>query len=138
MVLRNRHGVIFNFLERVGILWQTNRLRPVQEHVTTSISRQKIIHAIEWLPLPNGILPCLCFFYRRRTPRAGLLVCVLPVAQGRALRRFILALYVPFKDVEYVAEFKRPDYLYLHLTTFPQARFNRLVHLLQRPLMAEN
>jgi MerR family transcriptional regulator, light-induced transcriptional regulator len=39
---------------------------------------------------------------------------------------------VPLKDLEYVVEVKKPDYLYLHLTTFPQTRFKRLVHLLQK------
>ncbi|RYZ49485.1 MAG: MerR family transcriptional regulator, partial [Chitinophagaceae bacterium] len=55
-------GVIFSFLERVGILWQTSRLRPVQEHITSCIIRQKIIHAIEGLPFPSQESPLFVLF----------------------------------------------------------------------------
>src|SRR5215210_5765857 len=50
-------GIVFLFLERVGILWQTNRLRPVQEHVVSAIIRQKIIVAIDELPLAGASDP---------------------------------------------------------------------------------
>src|SRR5215210_2411252 len=50
-------SIIFLFLERVGILWQTNRLRPVQEHIVSAIIRQKIIHAIDELPLAGASDP---------------------------------------------------------------------------------
>ena len=39
---------------------------------------------------------------------------------------------VPLKDIEFIAETKRPDYFYLHLTTFPQGRFNRMVQQVQK------
>ena len=42
--------IIFSFLERVGILWVTNRINPAQEHLATNVLRQKIIYGIEKLP----------------------------------------------------------------------------------------
>jgi DNA-binding transcriptional MerR regulator len=44
---------IFQFLERVGILWQTDRINPAHEHIASNIIRQKIIAAIEELPVSN-------------------------------------------------------------------------------------
>ncbi|MEQ1676271.1 MAG: MerR family transcriptional regulator, partial [Chitinophagaceae bacterium] len=39
--------IIFPFLEKIGILWQTGHIHPGQEHLVTNIIRQKLIAAIE-------------------------------------------------------------------------------------------
>ena len=39
--------IIFPFLEKIGILWQTGHINPAQEHLVTNIIRQKLIVAIE-------------------------------------------------------------------------------------------
>src|SRR5690242_657337 len=46
--------VVFAFLEKTGILWQTGRINPAHEHVVSNLVRQKVIAAIEELPLPGG------------------------------------------------------------------------------------
>ena len=125
-------GVIFTFLERVGILWQTNRLRPVQEHITTSIIRQKIIHAIEGLSFAEAESPLFVLFLPEGEHHELGLLYVYYLLRKQGLAALYLGANVPLKDLEYVVEVKKPDYLYLHLTTFPQTRFNRLMHLLQR------
>jgi hypothetical protein len=43
-------SIIFGFLEKVGILWQTDRIIPIQEHIVSNIVRQKLIRAIDDLP----------------------------------------------------------------------------------------
>ncbi|WP_323824083.1 B12-binding domain-containing protein, partial [Pseudomonas aeruginosa] len=35
--------IIFPFMERIGVLWQTNHINPAQEHLVTNIIRQKLI-----------------------------------------------------------------------------------------------
>lgn len=52
-----KHGVeytfenlLFKFLEKTGILWQTGSVYPVQEHFITQLIRQKLILAIDDLP----------------------------------------------------------------------------------------
>jgi len=40
-------GLIFPFLERVGILWVTGSIVPAQEHFVSNIARQKLIAHIE-------------------------------------------------------------------------------------------
>lgn len=125
-------GVIFTFLERVGILWQTNRLRPVQEHITTSIIRQKIIYAIERLAFPDHESPLFVLFLPEGEHHELGLLYVYYLLRKQGLSALYLGANVPVKDLDYVVEVKRPDYLYLHLTTFPQTRFNRLVQQLQK------
>jgi DNA-binding transcriptional MerR regulator len=39
--------VIYPFLEKTGVLWQTNVINPAQEHFVTNLIRQKIIVAID-------------------------------------------------------------------------------------------
>ncbi len=125
-------GVIFSFLERVGILWQTNRLRPVQEHITSSIIRQKLIHGIEGLPFADNESPLFVLFLPEGEHHELGLLYVYYLLRKHGLAALYLGANVPLKDLEYVVEVKQPDFLYLHLTTFPQTRFNRLVNLLQR------
>lgn len=125
-------GVIFSFLERVGILWQTNRLRPVQEHITTSIIRQKLIHAIEGLPFAENESPLFVLFLPEGEHHELGLLYVYYLLRKQGLGALYLGANVPLKDIDYIAEVKKPDYLYLHLTTFPHSRFNRMVQLLQK------
>lgn len=40
-------SVIYPFLEKTGVLWQTNVINPAQEHFVSNLIRQKIIVAID-------------------------------------------------------------------------------------------
>ncbi|MEN8229884.1 MAG: MerR family transcriptional regulator [Bacteroidota bacterium] len=42
--------VLYPFLEKVGIFWQTGDVNPVQEHFVSCLIRQKIIAAIDRVP----------------------------------------------------------------------------------------
>ncbi len=39
--------IVFPFLQKVGILWQTNSINPAQEHFISNLIRQKLIVAID-------------------------------------------------------------------------------------------
>ncbi|UOQ74743.1 MerR family transcriptional regulator [Hymenobacter cellulosilyticus] len=45
--------VVYPFLQRIGILWQTGSINPAQEHLVTNIIRQKIVAATDQLPPVN-------------------------------------------------------------------------------------
>ena len=125
-------GIIFLFLERVGILWQTNRLRPVQEHIVSAIIRQKIIHAIDGLPLTTFSSPLFILFLPEDEHHELGLLYVYYLLRKRGLATIYLGANVPLKDVEYIVQIKSPQYLYLHLTSLPRKlKFSRFVELLQ-------
>src|ERR1017187_194385 len=42
--------IIYPFLDKVGILWLTNRINPAQERLVSNVIRQKIIVGIDSLP----------------------------------------------------------------------------------------
>ncbi len=125
-------GVIFSFLERVGILWQTSRLRPVQEHITSCIIRQKIIHAIEGLPFATQESPLFVLFLPEGEHHELGLLFVHYLLRKQGLPALYLGANVPLNDIEYVVQVKQPSYIYLHLTTFPQSRYNRLLQQIQK------
>src|SRR5687768_15117018 len=61
-MLQTINKVIFLFLEKVGILWQTNRINPVHEHIATNCIRQKLIAAIDQLPATERTEPLFLLF----------------------------------------------------------------------------
>lgn len=112
--------VIFHFLERVGVLWQTSRITPAQEHVVTNIIRQKLVSAIDALPpvLANHPL-YLLFLPEDEHHELGLLFVYFLLKQ-KGIPVLYLGANVPLKDVHYAAQVKNPFALYIHLTSTPR------------------
>jgi MerR family transcriptional regulator, light-induced transcriptional regulator len=48
---------IIPFLKRIGIMWLVGTINPAQEHFISNLIRQKIISAIDSLPIPNQDKP---------------------------------------------------------------------------------
>ncbi len=46
--------VVYPFLEKLSLLWLTGSINPVQENFISNLIRQKLIAAIDKLPLPTG------------------------------------------------------------------------------------
>jgi len=42
--------IVFPFLQRTGVMWQTGSINPAQEHFVSNLIRQKLIVAIDSLP----------------------------------------------------------------------------------------
>ncbi len=109
--------VIFPFLERIGILWLANHINAAQEHLVTNIIRQKLIAGIETVfshVSSNKLV--LLFLPEGEHHELGLLyICYLLKARG--IKTLYLGANVPATDIEYVSKFKKPDFLYTHLTS---------------------
>ena len=125
-------GVIFSFLERVGILWQTNRLRPVQEHIVSAIIRQKLIYAIDNLPPSTEPSPLFILCLPEGEHHEMGLLYVYYLLRKRGLPTIYLGANVPLKDIQYILQLKQPQYLYMHLTSYPgPQKFQRFMEQLQ-------
>lgn len=111
--------IIFHFLEKTGILWQTGRINAAHEHIVFNIIRQKIITAIEGLPVVNSSRPkFLLLLPEHEFHELGLLF-VYYLLKQRGMSVIYLGANVPMKDALYVTEFKNIDYIYIHLTSIP-------------------
>lgn len=113
-------GIIFPFLERVGILWQTSRIIPVQEHIVSNIIRQKLVSAIDRQPFATGSGPLYLLFLPEDEHHELGLLYVYYSLRKTGTRVIYLGANVPLKDMEYIIGVKNPDVLYVHLTSFPR------------------
>ena len=122
-----QHGIektvkelIFFFLDKVGILWQTNRILPAQEHIVSNIIRQKIVRAIDLLPFVQKQQPLFLLFLPEDEHHEMGLLFVYYLLRKNNLPVIYLGANVPLKDIGYLFQMKQPDFLYLHLTSFPR------------------
>ncbi len=123
--------IVFPFLQKVGLLWQTNKLIPAQEHVVSAIIRQKVISAIDNLPEPNKTQPLFLLFLPEYEHHELGLLFVYYLLKKKRFPVLYLGANVPIKDVQYVVQVMRPSMMYLHLTSFPrQIQFEKFLHLL--------
>lgn len=125
--------LIFSFLEKVGILWQTDRINPAQEHIVSNLIRQKIICGIEGLPFPYRNEPQFLLFLPEDEFHEMGLLFVYYLLRKKGVPVIYLGANVPVKDVGYIVDIKKPDYLYMHLTAIPrQVKFEKLLQQLSQ------
>ena len=109
--------IIFPFFERIGILWQTGHINPAQEHLITNIIRQKLIVGIdEAKPIVKVKRSFLLFLPEKEHHELGLLL-VYYLLKRRGAEVFYIGANVPLKDAQFVAEIKKPYFIYIHLTS---------------------
>lgn len=108
--------IIFAFLERTGVLWQTGHINPAHEHLASNIIRQKLIAAIDachvsvkknktaMIFLPEGEHHELGVLYITFLLKKSGVAVIYPGAN------------LPIGDATYVAMIKKPDIIFMHLT----------------------
>lgn len=111
--------LVFPFLDKTGLLWQASRINPAHEHLATAIIRQKLIAAIDQLPLPANNNPLFLLVLPEDEHHELGLLLVYYLLKQKGFPVLYLGASVPLKDVAYVCNLKTPPYLYLHLTTLP-------------------
>lgn len=113
-------NVIYPFLSKIGILWQTGAINPAQEHFISNLVRQKLIVAIDGqyyssdqksnkyvLYLPEGELHELSLLF------ADYLI------RSRKNKTVYLGQSLPFEDLETVYDLHKPEYIVSVFTTTP-------------------
>jgi DNA-binding transcriptional MerR regulator len=110
--------VLFPFMKRVGMLWQTSTLDPAHEHFASNLIRDQLIVAISKVKKPAKKDPkrFLLFLPEAETHEIGLLFA-----------RYLLkrcghdALYlgqdIPYGDIGKVIDAFQPDYAFMVLTS---------------------
>lgn len=113
--------VIYPFLNKIGILWQTGNITPAHEHFVSNLIRQKLLVAIDgqvvqWqedsptyvLYLPEGELHELALLYMNYILRA------------HKQRVVYLGQNLPFKDLELTCDQFKAEYICTVLTSVPE------------------
>ncbi len=123
--------IIYPFLDKIGILWQTGNITPAQEHFISNLIRQKLIVALDGLPIPQKTAyRALLFLPEHELHELGLLFQYYLVKK-EGIRTYYLGQSVPYGDLKKVAEEHHPHYLISSLTSHPhthhvQEYINRL------------
>ncbi len=108
--------IIFPFLEKIGILWQTGHIIPAQEHMVSNIIRQKLIAGIEITNCRAKINKTFLLFLPEGEHHELGLLFVHYLLKSRGATVIYLGANVPNRDVEYIVNVKRPDTIFIHLT----------------------
>lgn len=119
--------IIFPFLEKIGILWQTGHIMPAQEHFVTNIIRQKLIVAIDGLDGRSDGKTCLLFLPEKEYHEMGLLFLYY-LLKKQGLRVIYLGANVPMNDVESIVNTMKPEMAFVHLiSSFQHASMEKLM-----------
>jgi DNA-binding transcriptional MerR regulator len=126
--------IIFPFLEKIGILWQTGHINPSQEHLVTNVIRHKLILAIETTSSTIRVDKKIILFLPEGEHHELGLLFMYYLLKSRGATVIYLGANCPMSDVEHVINVKNPDILFSHLTaTCPNFNFDRfLTYLGQR------
>jgi MerR family transcriptional regulator, light-induced transcriptional regulator len=128
--------IVFPFLEKIGILWQTGHIMPAQEHFVSNIIRQKLIVAIDGaVPLRKSSSKAVLFLPEGEYHELGLLFLYY-LLKRQGIKVVYLGSNVPMSDVENVVSFIKPDMAFIHLTSAcrPNFNFDKLIHAIPEKL----
>jgi len=113
--------VIYPFLIKIGILWQTGSISPSQEHFISNLIRQKIIVAIDGIYTPSNEYnkKYLLFLPEHELHELSLLFSAYLI-KYRKNKLIYIGQNTPFEDLISVYNSMKPDYLLTVMTTYPQ------------------
>ncbi|MHA4894397.1 MerR family transcriptional regulator [Pedobacter sp. PWIIR3] len=117
-LIRTMDVVLYPFMKKVGMLWQTGTIDPSHEHFASNLIRERIIVEIDKIEMPV-----------KKEPKR--FVLFLPEAEmhetGLLFTRYLLkkcgheTLYlgqeIPYSDIKKVIESYKPDYAFITLTS---------------------
>jgi DNA-binding transcriptional MerR regulator len=109
--------IIFPFLEKIGLLWQTGHIHPAQEHLVSNVIRQKLIVAIETTISPIKTNKSFLLYLPEGEYHELGLLFMYYLLKSRGAKTIYLGANVPMNDVEHVIRVKKPDIAFIHLTT---------------------
>ena len=109
--------IVYPFLERTGILWQTHNITPAQEHFSSNLIRQKIIVGIDGLPLQSKSKRiAILFLPESELHEIGLLFCHYLLRKA-GYRTIYLGQAVPHPDLLHVVSLYQPQLLVTIITS---------------------
>ena len=105
-------NVLYPFLTKIGVMWQTSRINPAQEHFVSNLIRQKIIVAIDGACalLPAGARKALLFLREGELHEIGLLFYQYLLLKN-GFETIYLGQNVPHSDLAEVVKIHEPQVL---------------------------
>ncbi len=115
--------IVYPFLQKIGVLWLTGNITPLQEHFISNLLRQKMLVAIDRLPLARKTAPGIVLFLPDdELHELGLLFSYYLVKKS-GFRAFYMGQRVPYQDIHWFCENHKPVAMITSITTSPGPHF---------------
>lgn len=115
-------NIIYPFMSKIGVLWQTGAINPAQEHFITNLVRQKLIVAIDKQSLQQDGKKFLLFLPEGELHEISLLFASYLI-KSKGHRVIYLGQSTPNDDLLAVYKIHQPDYLVTVITTSPSSEY---------------
>lgn len=113
-------NIIYPFLSKIGILWQTGSIYPGQEHFISNLIRQKLIVAIDGQVNMGSSKKFLLYLPQGELHEISLLFSCY-ILKSNGFQVIYLGQNTPDEDLNAVHQIHNPDYLLTVITTSPNS-----------------
>lgn len=111
--------VVYAFMEKIGVLWQTGNITPAHEHFISNLIRQKLITSIAALPIPaKKSKKAILFLAEGELHEIGLLFFHY-LARRRGFKTIYLGQSVPHEDLKAIYQIHQPHVLITSVISSP-------------------
>jgi hypothetical protein len=114
-------NIVYPFLIKIGVLWQTGAISPAQEHFISNLIRQKLIVAIDGQIMRRNDCPKYMLFLPEGELHELSLLFANYLLRSRQNRVIYLGQSLPFTDVLGAYDIYRPHVILTVLTSIPGA-----------------
>ncbi len=113
-------NVIYPFLAKIGVLWQTGAINPAQEHFISNLVRQKLIVAIDgqYHKQNDESKRFVLFLPDGEMHEIGLLFADY-IIKSRGGMTYYLGQSLPLKDLKQIVRIHKPEFIFTIITTTP-------------------
>ncbi len=115
-------NVIYPFMSKIGVLWQTGAINPAQEHFISNLVRQKLIVAIDGQIPQQGGKKFLLFLPEGELHEISILFASYLI-KSKGHKVIYLGQSTPNDDLLSVFKLHQPDYLLTVITTSPSSEY---------------
>ena len=109
--------VCYPYLQRVGLLWDTNRVIPAQEHFSSYIIQNRVISETEKFSATQNEAPEIILFCPENEHHELPLLYINYLLRKNGWRVLYLGKDIKMEDLKEAAKIPGIKYLYLHLIT---------------------
>ena len=115
-------NVIYPFMSKIGVLWQTGAINPAQEHFISNLVRQKLIVAIDGQIPQQGGKKFLLFLPEGELHEISILFASYLI-KSKGHKVIYLGQSTPNDDLLSVFKLHQPEYLFTVITTSPSSEY---------------
>jgi DNA-binding transcriptional MerR regulator len=115
-------NIIYPFMSKIGVLWQTGAINPAQEHFISNLVRQKLIVAIDGQVTKSGGKKFLLFLPEGELHEVSILFAAFLI-KSRGHKVIYLGQNTPSDDLWSVFKLHKPEFLLTVITTSPSSEY---------------